>query len=210
MLDSKIKVGIVDLGINNTQSIFNAYQSIGCKVKIINKKQNLSNYNIIVLPGVGSFKYGMNKLNSLKIIHDIKKFLDKSPKNYLVGICLGMQLFFDESLEFGRSKGIGIIQGKVLPLDLKKCKKVPHMNWNSILIDKKDKIFSKFSKKNFYFVHSFFCKPLNQSQVIAKTSHNNFKFCSIVKNNNIIGLQFHPEKSGNEGKNVLKTINKLI
>ena len=210
MLDSKIKVGIIDLGINNTQSIYNAYQSIGCKVKIIKKKQSLTNYNIIVLPGVGSFKYGINKLNSLKIKTEIKKFLEKNPKNYLVGICLGMQLFFDQSLEFGLTKGMSFIQGQVLPLDLKKCKKVPHMNWNSVLVNKDNKIFGKFSKKKFYFVHSFFCKPLEQSQVIAQTNHNNFKFCSIVKNNNIIGLQFHPEKSGNEGIKVLKTINKLI
>ena len=144
MLDSKIKVGIIDLGINNTQSIFNVYQSIGCKVKIINKKQNLSNYNIIVLPGVGSFKYGMKKLNSLKIKNDIKKFLNKNPKNLLLGICLGMQLFFDESLEFGRSKGMGFIKGKVLPLELKRCKKIPHMNWNKILVEKRSNIFKKF------------------------------------------------------------------
>ena len=198
MLDNKIKIGIIDLGINNTQSIYNAYQSIGCKVKIIKKKQNLANHNIIVLPGVGSFKYG------------IKKFLDKSPNNYLVGICLGMQLLFDQSLEFGLTKGMSLIKGKVLPLDLTKCKKVPHMNWNSILVNKKSKVFSKFTKKKFYFVHSFYCKPSKQSQVIAQTSHNNFKFCSIVKNDNIIGLQFHPEKSGNEGIKVLKRINKLV
>ncbi len=210
MLDSKIKVGIIDLGINNTQSIFNVYQSIGCKVKIINKKQNLSNYNIIVLPGVGSFKYGMKKLNSLKIKNDIKKFLNKNPKNLLLGICLGMQLFFDESLEFGRSKGMGFIKGKVLPLELKRCKKIPHMNWNTILVEKRSNMFKQFSKKNFYFVHSFFCKPDDKSQIISKTKHNNFRFCSIVNKNNIIGLQFHPEKSGNEGKNLLKAINKLI
>ena len=210
MLDIKIKVGIIDLGINNTQSIFNVYQSIGCKVKIINKKQNLSNYNIIVLPGVGSFKYGMKKLNSLKIKNDIKKFLNKNPKNLLLGICLGMQLFFDESLEFGRSKGMGFIKGKVLPLELKRCKKIPHMNWNTILVEKRSNMFKQFSKKNFYFVHSFFCKPDDKSQIISKTKHNNFRFCSIVNKNNIIGLQFHPEKSGNEGKNLLKAINKLI
>ena len=210
MLDNKIKVGIIDLGINNIQSIFNAYQAIGCKVKIINKKQNLSNYNIIVLPGVGSFKYGMSKIKSLKIQNDILKFLEKSPKNILLGICLGMQLFFEKSLEFGKSKGMGLIQGKVLPFDPKICKKVPHMNWNSIQVSKKDKVFKKFSKKNFYFVHSFYCEPLNKSLTIAKTSHNNFKFSSIVKEKNIIGLQFHPEKSGNEGKKILKAINKLI
>ena len=210
MLDNKIKVGIIDLGINNTQSIYNAYQSIGCKVKIIKKKQKLTNHNIIVLPGVGSFKYGIKKLNSLEIKNEIKKFLNKSPNNYLVGICLGMQLLFDQSLEFGLTKGMSLIKGKVLPLDLTKSKKVPHMNWNSILVNKKDKVFSKFTKKNFYFVHSFYCKPSKQSQVIAKTSHNNFKFCSIIKNDNIIGLQFHPEKSGNEGIKVLKRINKLI
>jgi len=209
VLDSKIKIGIIDLGINNIHSIANAYLLIGCKVKIISKKENLLKYNIIVLPGVGSFKSAIKKLTDMKIISEIKNFLSKSSNNILVGICLGMQLFFDESLEFGYTKGTGLISGKVLPFNKKKSQTVPHMNWSSILIKKKSKLFSQYSGKKFYFVHSYYCQPLDVEQVISQTNHNGQKFCSMIKKRNIIGLQFHPEKSGVNGINLLKSINKL-
>jgi glutamine amidotransferase len=210
MLDNKVKVAIIDLGINNIQSIYNAYKIIGCKVNIITKKENLLKYNIVVLPGVGSYKAAIKKIAYLKIKDEIKKFIEKSPNNYLVGICLGMQLLFNESHEFGISKGLGFIDGKVLPFNKKICKITPHMNWNSVLIQNNDKIFKKYSNKNFYFVHSFFCEPKNKSEIIAQTNHNGHKFCSIIKKNNIIGLQFHPEKSSLIGMDLLKTIIKLI
>ena len=209
MLDCKIKVGIIDLGINNIQSIFNAYQLIGCKVKIISKKENLSKYNIIVLPGVGSFKFAIKKLINMKIVSEIKNFLDKSPNNILVGICLGMQLFFDISYEFGGTKGMGLISGKVLSFNKKKYKTFPHMNWNNILINKKSKLFSRYSGKNFYFVHSYYCQPIDVDHLVSQTDYDGHKFCSIVKKRNIIGLQFHPEKSGINGINLLKSINRL-
>ena len=209
MLDSKIRVGIIDLGINNIQSIFNAYQLIGCTVKIISKKENLLKYNIIILPGVGSFKFAIKKLTGMNIIEDIKNFLNKSSNNILLGICLGMQLFFDESYEFGYTKGIGLIRGKVLPFNKNRYNTIPHMNWNSIFIKNKSKIFSKYSEKNFYFVHSYFCQPFDTKQLASYTNHNGHKFCSIIKKQNIIGLQFHPEKSGINGINLLKSINKL-
>ena len=209
MLDKKINVGIVDLGINNTQSIYNVYKKLGCNVKILTKKQSLLKFQLVILPGVGSFKSGIKKFKSLKIEKEIKRFLNKSQKNHLVGICLGMQLLFNESFEFGHTKGIGFIEGKVLPFDKKKCKKVPHMGWNSILIEKK-RTFKKFSKKDFYFVHSFFCKPNNPNEIISYSRYNGFKFSSIIKKNNIIGLQFHPEKSGKDGIAILKSINKLL
>lgn len=209
MLDAKIKVGIIDLGINNIHSIVNAYKLIGCNVKVISKTEILSKYNIVVLPGVGSFKSAMKKLTDLKIIFEIKNFLEKNSNNILVGICLGMQLFFDESLEFGYTKGTGLIRGKVLPFSKKKCKTVPHMNWNSIKIKEKTKLFKRYSSKKFYFVHSYYCQPFDLNQSVSQTNHNGQKFCSMVRKENIIGLQFHPEKSGIDGINLLQSINKL-
>ncbi len=210
MLDRHIKVGIIDLGINNIQSIFNAYKTIGCKVQIIKKKQNFNKLNVIILPGVGSYKIGMQKLRELNIEKELKNFLSRSPKNIVIGICLGMQLLFDLSYEFGKTKGMKLIKGNVLPFDLKRCKIVPHMNWSKLVKIKKDKIFDKFDKKSFYFVHSFYCVPFDEETVIAKTYHGNFNFASIVKKKNLIGLQFHPEKSGEDGLKVLKQINKLL
>lgn len=210
MLDKKIKVGIIDLGINNIQSISNAYKKIGCKVKIINKKQDFLGFNLIVLPGVGSYKIGMKKLKKLKIEKDLKKFLSSSPKNIVIGICLGMQLLFDQSYEFGKTGGMQLIKGDVLPFNQKKCKKIPHMNWSKLENIKRNKIFDQFDNRNFYFVHSFYCKPFDKDLVIAKTYHDNFDFVSIVKKDNLIGLQFHPEKSGEDGLKILKQINKLL
>ncbi|MDC0031503.1 imidazole glycerol phosphate synthase subunit HisH [Candidatus Pelagibacter sp.] len=209
MLGKKIKVGIIDLGINNIHSISNAYKKIGCNINIIRKKENLQKYDIVVLPGVGAYKTAMKKLSDLKIKNEIIKFVEKSSNNYLIGICLGMQLLFDESYEFGHSKGLGLIEGKVLPFDKKICKITPHMNWNTISIKNNSKLFNKFSKKNFYFVHSYFCKPKNQNEIVAQTNHNGYKFCSVVKKKNIIGLQFHPEKSSTIGIDLLKSITKL-
>ena len=169
MLDKNIKVGIIDLGINNIQSIYNAYKTIGCKVKLIKKKQKLFNYNLIILPGVGSYKIGMKKLKQLNIQEDLENFLNKSSKNIVIGICLGMQLLFEQSYEFGKTNGMGLIKGKVLPLDIKKCKKIPHMNWSKILKNKNNKIFNKLYNKKYYFVHSFYCKPLDNNIIMAKT-----------------------------------------
>ncbi len=210
MLDSKIKVGIINLEINNIHSISKAYQLIGCKVKIISKKESLLSYNIIVLPGVGSFKSGMKKLKDMKIINEIKEFLNNDSNNILIGICLGMQLLFEESLEFGHTKGLGLLKGKVLPFSKTKLKIVPHMNWNNILIKKRTKLLDKFSGKSFYFVHSYYCQPLDIKQNIFETNYNGQKFCSGIKKDNIIGLQFHPEKSGSNGIDLLKTINRLV
>ena len=193
MLDNKIKVGIINLGINNIQSISNAYKTIGCNVKIINNRQKLLNFNIVVLPGVGSFKSGMKKIKSLDLKKILKKFLKKDPKNLLIGICLGMQLLFKSSNEHGITKGMNLIAGKVEPFSKTKVKIIPHMNWNKTKINKRSKL-KRFNNKNFYFVHSFYCNPDDKNNIIGVTEHEKFKFCSILKKNNIIGLQFHPEK----------------
>jgi glutamine amidotransferase len=209
MLD-KIKVGIIDLGINNIWSIYNAYKKIGCKVNVITEKENLMKYNIVILPGVGGYKSAIKKIADLKIESDILRFIEKKSNNYLVGICLGMQLFYTESNEFGYSKGMGLIEGKVLKFNKKICKVSPHMNWNSILINGNDKIFKKYDKKNFYFMHSYICQTKDKSNIIGQTKHNGQKFPSIVKKDNIIGFQFHPEKSSSIGLNLLESITKLI
>lgn len=208
MSDNKIKVGIINLGINNIFSITNAYKKIGCEVKIINKKRNLSNFNIVVIPGIGSFKNGMRKLKLLKIQDDLKKFLE-NPKRHLIGICLGMQLFFEFSYEFGKIKGMGLIKGSVIPFDIKKTIKKTNNNWNDVIFKNK-LFFKKISNKKFYFTHSFFCKPLIKKEIYALTNFNKFNYCSIVKKDNIIGLQMHPEKSGKNGLELLMKINNFL
>ena len=122
-----------------------------------------------------------------------------------------MQLLFEQSYEFGKTNGMGLIKGKVLPLDIKKCKKIPHMNWSKILKNKNNKIFNKLYNKKYYFVHSFYCKPLDNNIIMAKRNFTvTLNSLQLLKHKNLIGLQFHPEKSGEDGLKILKQINKFI
>ena len=199
----KKKIGIFNLKINNIFSIYEACVAAGFKAYIIDEKNKILNYDIIILPGIGSFKKAMKKLNSIYFKENIQNFLERKDK-LLIGICLGMQLFFTSSEEFGKTSGLNLIEGKV-----KKIKKkliVPHTGWNKIIKSKKDNFFFKkeYSQEMFYFTHSFVCVPNHKENVIGKTNYNGFEFCSVVRKNNILGMQFHPEKSAKNGINLIK------
>jgi glutamine amidotransferase len=198
----KKKIGIVNLKINNILSIYEACVAAGYDVKIINEKTKDYNHNIIILPGIGSYKKAMQRLKKINFEKKIKNYVKKK-NNLLVGICLGMQLFFTKSEEFGETKGLNLIEGSVKKINKKNI--VPHTGWNNILKNKKDKLLSSIKKKNmFYFTHSYYCDPVNKSYIKGQTKYKNFTFCSIVQKQNIIGMQFHPEKSSFLGINLLK------
>jgi len=209
------EVSILDYEMGNIKSIINAFESIGAITKIINKPEEILEAERLVIPGVGAFKEGMFKLKEKNLIKAIKRYtLSGKP---LLGICLGMQFLMDESEEFGVSKGLGIIPGKVISLkslNEKKCK-IPHMGWDKI-INKNRTLWSKSVLKDvdsddeFYFVHSFVPKPNKKENILSITKYGNKNICSsIVKNDVIIGLQFHPEKSGNQGLKILRNFVKL-
>jgi glutamine amidotransferase len=202
----KKKIGIINLGINNLHSIKEACNSLGFKTNLVNLKKKVYNYDILILPGIGSFKMAMQIIRKNHIDKKILKYLENKNK-YLVGVCLGMQLFFSKSEEFGFTKGLDLIKGNVKKFNKKKMI-VPHTGWNSINIIKKNSIISKkLGKKMFYFTHSFYCEPKNNKNILAYTKYSNFKFCSVIKKNNIFGVQFHPEKSGINGFEILKNLN---
>jgi len=207
-MNNNIKAGIIDLKINNIFSIFKAMQLAGYNTKVISNKESLKKYNLIILPGVGSYKTAMNSINKSKLNRKLKEYIQKD-ENKLFGICLGMQLFFEKSSEFGNTQGLGLLQGKVKKFNLSKTKFIPHMNWNSINFSKfkKNKITNKLNQKYYYFVHSFYCEPDNKKDILSISSFNNQKFCSSILKKNILGTQFHPEKSGKIGINFLKNIN---
>ena len=119
-----------------------------------------------------------------------------------------MQLLFSKSEEFGKTNGLNIFKGKVIKFNDKNLK-IPHIGWNKI--DKKNGIFltKNLFKNKFYFTHSFYCKPASKEFMIGETNYSNFKFCSIVKKDNIIGMQFHPEKSGSRGLEILNNLRKI-
>tara|TARA_B100000401_G_scaffold332239_1_gene231504 strand:+ start:580 stop:1203 length:624 start_codon:yes stop_codon:yes gene_type:complete len=197
----KIKIRIINLGFNNTFSIFQAFKSLGCKVELSNKISK-KNFDLLILPGVGSFVEGMNSLKKQNFDNYIKDYVYANKK--ILGICLGMQLFFSESSEFKKTKGLNLIEGKVKKIPLKE-NTIPHIGWSKIKKMKENNLF-KNDNDFFYFVHSYYCEPKNKDTILTNTKLKKLNFCSSVISNNIIGFQFHPEKSSLAGINLLKNV----
>ena len=204
--------GIINISINNILSIKRALEYIGFEVVIINEQQNIEKFNLIVLPGVGAFCEGMKKLNDTKLIKIIDKSLDKD-KNFL-GICLGMQLLFEESSEFVKTKGIGFFEGSVENFENYPIEKKTFIGWNTVNFNKnffkQEEEFNQLQNKAYYFVHSFFVNCKNKNIENGNSTNGKLNFASVVKKNNVTAFQFHPEKSGKDGLLLLKTITKSI
>ena len=207
------KITIVDTQSGNILSIKRAFEKCDAEVEISNEKEKILKASRLVLPGVGAFNNTITKLKSMKLL-DI--FNDDKLKNKpLLGICLGMQLFFDESEEFGTHKGLRLIGGRVIKLpDLslkKKELKIPSIGWRKLILTKttsnlmKDLFFKNFREDNkFYFVHSYYVVPNNNDLILANYAYGDFLIPAVVGKDNIIGCQFHPEKSGPSGLNLIK------
>jgi len=195
-----MKIGIINYGMGNVQSLSNSLSFNMIESELVTDYNKVDKYDILILPGVGAFNKAMENLKKGNFIKPIELHVRNNKK--IIGICLGMQLLFEKSYEFGEFNGLGLLKGEVLPFEDKINFRVPHVGWNNAksLI----KNFDNFSG-DYYFVHSFYCKPRNTSEVIFQTNYG-FKFCSGVNKNNIYGLQFHPEKSHNLGLNLLKKI----
>ena len=203
-------IGILDYGSGNLFSISNALKKINFDQKFIKKVEDFDDVDILILPGVGSFKECIEKLKKKNFYEHLQKFVKSNKK--LVGICLGMQMLFENSEEDGKCEGLKLIEGKVTYIKnrVKISNKlpIPNMGWSKIYSEEKNK--NKLSKdiKNmeFYFAHSLICEIEDKKCQIAFSKFGNLKFCSIVKKNNIFGIQFHPEKSGKEGLKLFKNI----
>ena len=206
----KTKAAIIDLSINNIKSIVRTLEILTFDVKVFSKKFNIEEYDLIVLPGVGSFSKGSSILKKNGLIETINE-AHKQNKNIL-GICLGMQLLLSDSEEFGYTLGIDLIKGNVKNfLSETEAKKI-NIGWKKILLNqffKDDKFFKYLETNNllssyYYFVHSFYAKNVNKNDILASSKNFNFEFPSIIKKNNIYGFQFHPEKSGESGLKLLQ------
>ena len=203
---------IIDYGLGNVYGLQQACSAAGLETVITNNKKQISDAYGIILPGVGAFHVAMKNLKQLEIIEDIKKFA-KSGKT-LLGLCLGMQLIMKKSYEFGEHEGLNFIDGEIEYLGKNKKKnkilKIHHIGWNIIEINKKisgDKLFKGLPKKfDVYFVHSFCLLSTSSNNILSTTTYEGINFCSAVKKDNIIGLQFHPEKSGERGLKLLSNV----
>ena len=196
-----MKIGIVDYNMGNLASVKNAFKKIGANAEVVKDAQKLKNYDKLILPGVGAFADAMEHLNKTGLDKAIKEFI-KTGK-YLLGVCLGMQLLFETSEEFGKNKGLGLIEGRVAYFDKKKTKgyKIPHMGWNK-LFNKHSPLFDGLNNPYLYFVHSLHAL-CDEKYVIGKTIYG-YEFVSAVNKENVFGIQPHPEKSHNEGLKILK------
>ena len=204
---------IVNYGLGNLFSIKNACNFVGLSSQITNSKNEISNANAVILPGVGAFKQAMESLQSLDLIETIINF-SKSNRP-LLGICLGMQLLFEESQEFGLHDGLGLVKGKVKRFNVASSLKVPHIGWNSIRkVDDNswDNNYLKNLKNgdNMYFIHSYYCQPSDSSIIKSKTKYGDLNFCSTIIQDNICGMQFHPERSAVQGLAIYKNLKNMI
>ena len=204
------KVTIIDYGCGNIFSLERILKELNCTVEITNNFDEIVNAEKVILPGVGSFLTGIKNLKSKKLDGAITSFLHKG--DYLLGICLGMQLLVSKSNEFGVHQGLNLIEGEVQKLEKDKEIKIPHTGWNAVNLNKVNsqlsnskKLFNKIQdNSNFYFTHSFAVKTSNKNETWANSSYGKNKFASIIGKENIIGCQFHPEKSGKVGQNFIK------
>jgi len=209
MNNKKITIGIINLQINNLFSIYKACINAGYKTEIVNDLKNYYKKDIILLPGVGSFKSGVDFLKKSSIDKKIYDYLDK-PYSLLYGICLGMQLLFEQSEEFTNKKGLSLLKGNVCRINKNiKNIKIPHIGWSNLISLKKNFFLRRFYKKSFYFTHSYYCDPKNKDDILCLSKYNSFNFCSAVHKNKIFGTQFHPEKSGLAGVEFLKNLKNL-
>ena len=204
-----IKIAVIDYGIGNTKSICSAIENCGAQASLTHSKDEIMLSDGVILPGVGAFAHGMEKLVTQRIDHLIKQFIDTGKP--LLGICLGMQMLFEKSTEFGETAGLGVIPGEVLRLV--SCdampEKLPHVSWNEIQtpdtsIWDRTILDGIESGEDMYFVHSYYAKPANEENILSVTEYSGVEFCSTVKYENVYGCQYHPEKSAYVGLKVIK------
>lgn len=207
---------IVDYGHGNLYSIYQACIFLGYRPIISDKPEEISNADSLILPGVGAFSVAMRELNYKQLIEPIKDFVKRG--NYMMGVCLGMQLLFDSSLEFGLHAGLGFIQGgvKKIPAAMNGEKnRVPHIGWNRIYLDQQDVKWTNTplqeinAEDQFYFIHSYFTDPVHSENILSYTIYNGLQYCSSVRKDNVFGFQFHPEKSAEKGLTIYNNFLKL-
>ena len=198
-------ISIIDYDAGNIKSVEKAIEFLGEEVEITSDKEKILASDGVILPGVGAFGVAMEKLHSRNLVETIKEYA-KTGKPFL-GICLGLQLLFDESDETPGVKGLGLLEGKIkrIPSEYEDgtILKVPHIGWNNIDINPSSKLMKGIPSDSYvYFVHSFYLEAANLSDVIATTEYG-VKIHAAVERDNIMATQFHPEKSSDVGLKIL-------
>lgn len=196
-------IAIVDYGVGNLFSLVSSFNKIGADIKVTSDPDVISSSDGIILPGVGAFDDAAQKLRDCGLDKVIVNEAENGKK--LMGICLGMQMLFEQSFEYGCHKGLGLLKGNIVPMknSIPQDLKIPHIGWNALHITRESELFKYIKPNDFvYFVHSFYATDCDES-VIATAEYGK-ELTATVQKGNIIGCQFHPEKSGEVGLNILR------
>lgn len=198
---------IVDYGAGNIRNVMKAIEYTGLNVKVSQDPAEIAAADGLVVPGVGAFASAMDKLRERNLVEPIKQFSNSGKP--LLGVCLGMQLLFDSSTEFGETRGLGLIPGQVVELPKQENYKVPQMGWNQNKVIQINQITRTMNDKYTYFVHSYYA--VTDSKYIAATvNYGKVDVPSVVVNKNVIGAQFHPEKSGQDGLEIWQNFKEMV
>lgn len=194
-------IAVIDYGVGNLFSLTHSLKKIGAESIVTCDKETITKADKLILPGVGAFGDAIKKLKIDGLDELIIEQCNQGKP--LLGICLGMQMLFDKSFEYGVHSGLGLISGEVLPLkDYVQGLKIPHMGWNSLKIHDDNPLFKETAEGDYvYFVHSFYAKC---NEGLSATSDYGIEVTAAVRKNNVFGMQFHPEKSGEVGLKMLK------
>lgn len=211
-IKENIEVSVIDYGMGNLQSLKNAFNLLGFNCLLINEPAQIEDSKICVLPGVGAFPEGMKQLRNYNLIEKINNY--SSSGGCLIGVCLGMQLLFQKGMEYEECEGLGLIRGLIEKLPQKttdgKDIILPHVGWNKIISSENSNFEWKEDLKNIdqYFVHSFAAMYNDEikKNVVYTTKISEYKFASMIRSKNTVGMQFHPERSGEDGINLLSNV----
>jgi len=206
-------INIIDYEMGNLRSVEKAFEKLGFTARVSADPKDITSADKVVLPGVGAFRDCINNLRDGGFVAPLLAHVAAGKP--LLGICVGMQMLFDESEEFGRHQGLGLIPGKVVRFPSGMVEggerlKVPHMGWNNIRLNKPAPIFTGIEDGSFvYFVHSYYCAAENTADVAASCTYGDIEFCASLWRDNIIATQFHPEKSQDIGLQIFKNFGAL-
>ncbi|NBK97932.1 MAG: imidazole glycerol phosphate synthase subunit HisH [Erysipelotrichia bacterium] len=195
-------IAIIDYGMGNLHSVYNALKQMKCECIITSQKEDLISADGLLLPGVGAFYDCMENLKKSGLIDTMKNECAKGKP--LLGICLGMQVLFEKGHEVKTCDGLGLLQGEIQLMEDAQVK-IPHIGWNRLEIVKEDPLLSMFDHLPFvYFVHSYCACHYDSQDLIAYTNYGSLKIPAYVRKGNIFGMQYHPEKSGEDGLKMLE------
>lgn len=202
---------IIDYGMGNLKSVNNALNHLGLENKISDDVNEIRNADGLILPGVGAFPDAMETIEKKGLDKIIKEEVQKGKP--LLGICLGMQLLFEKSYEGIEKNGLGLIKGSIVKMreDKENNIKIPHIGWNNLVCNKKHDVLKNVKEGSFvYYVHSYYAQGYDDKDLIAYSEYGGNKIPGLVSHKNVIGAQFHPEKSGECGLEILKNFGELI